>query len=247
VTSGHISFALSGSLFAPSPADLEVHYRVVPEGTIADALPTYTATIVSHTDTSITFEANPEYTFVNSPSSFQAAVRSYQGYSNWETVAEVEPANSTGAIAGGVVGGLVAVVIIALVIVFLVLRRHRGDIKGSRTGLDLASIWLSTDVYRRIGADLEVPEDMAHIFNIKSTDLEIISKLGEGRFASFRRETFFIPSWIDSFSCGIVLALCTSESFVRDSLLSRSLLAACSARWSMVRLLFLFPTRGGFS
>lgn len=77
-------------------------------------------------------------------------------------------AGSNGAIIGGAVGGALAFIIIVGLIIFVVMyrrvkRRIRRDAKG-RT--------------------VDVPKEMAGMFNIKADDLEIVEKLGEGSFGA---------------------------------------------------------------
>jgi hypothetical protein len=72
--------------------------------------------------------------------------------------------NNTGLIAGLVSAGVVLVILVViLAIVLLRRRRQLADVKGAKQN---------------------VPAEMAAMFNIKSSDLEIVKKLGEGSFGA---------------------------------------------------------------
>jgi hypothetical protein len=109
-----------------------------------------------------------------------AIVRSYNGYSEERAIGSLAPvlpaptaqqpdassrvgsALNIPGIVGGVVGAFVAILIIVIVVFVVIIRRRR-----------------VTDV-----GHIDVPQEMASMFNIRSSDLEMKHKIGEGSFGA---------------------------------------------------------------
>jgi hypothetical protein len=170
-----------------------VFYRVV---TPANPSPASSPTTITRLSASeVDFNVNDAIGFATTDSaSLEVVVYSFAGPSEWRRIASIvddsalnggtPSTDPTGVIVGAVVGSIGALAIIAIIL-FIIWRRRIRDIKGTGT---VGSVALSQPFIRSFliisrVLVVEVPEDMQHIFNIKSTDLEIISKLGEGRFA----------------------------------------------------------------
>jgi hypothetical protein len=137
--------------------------------------------------------------------SVEVQVVSFFGKTEWTVAGAVSAdALGPGATAGISVAVIVVVVGAIAVTIIVIMRRKLTDIKGQIT---------------------EVPDEMQHIFNIKSTELEIISKLGEGRCAVICL-TFSHNHFANDSAFGAALARFGLESLRSATLPSRSSLEA---------------------
>jgi hypothetical protein len=137
--------------------------------------PCITASITS---TSLTCTVSSPF---NTSGTLTGKIRAFYGNSSVANVGKVEPAvaptssgdaaSSTSGLATssliGIIVGVVAFVIIVAAIVLLVVRSRLKAIRDIKT-------------QQRV----DVPTEMAHLFSIVSSDLEIISKLGEGAYGA---------------------------------------------------------------
>jgi hypothetical protein len=93
-----------------------------------------------------------------------ARVKSYGGFSDDLVIGTISSSVNNVALIGGILGALGFLFLIVIILVIVIIRRRRIKNKSDHT--------------------VNVPEEMASMFNIKSTDLEIVKKLGEGSFGA---------------------------------------------------------------
>jgi hypothetical protein len=118
--------------------------------------------------TTINCELANSSIITKSDATIYATVRSYFGKSEERAIGVISLTGISGttiagAAIGGSIGALIIIVLIILIILRTKIRRRLRDAKGTH---------------------VDVPQEMAHMFNIKSQDLEIIQKLGEGSFGA---------------------------------------------------------------
>jgi alpha-tubulin suppressor-like RCC1 family protein len=125
--------------------------------------------------------SNSTVSALNVSGALTATVRAYGGSSEatvvgivTEPVAPAPPISAVNIIAGGVDPGVVAGAVVAVVVVFVavaviifvVLRRRMRLLKNIQ------------------GTTVDVPQEMASLFNIKSESLQIVRRLGEGSYGA---------------------------------------------------------------
>lgn len=155
-----------------------------------------------------------------------AIVRSYYGKSEERSIGILSLTGiATSTILGGAVGGSIGIIIIIVLIVLILLRRKiKRRLKDAK------------------GSVVDVPQEMAHMFNIKSSDLEIEKKLGEGSFGAV-----FLAKWKNETIALKKLTGAMISSHVNDFFREAALMTGIQPQKNVVRIYGLCQELNNFS